>query len=213
MYNFHKIKRDILIINFTLKVGDYMDFIETIKFILKDGTMNIPNITDIICEQYPSFSQRGRSVVRNRIRNLIKSNDNFIFYETTPRSGSLNIEYQDTTLLEESEIHEDYEKEKGTIYILQTNTLDKETKLEIFKIGFTTQKLKNRINQLYTTGTPYKFEVFKSYEVKNYIELEKSLHKLLKPFQLNNSREFFTQKALKYIDEIVNLHNRILSDD
>jgi len=189
-----------------------MDFIDTIKYILKDGSMPIPQITDIICEKYSNLCTRGRDITRNKISNLIKANDNFIFHETTPRSASLNLGYEDIQSNEENEILEDYEKEIGTIYILKTNTFTQESN-EIIKIGFTTQSVENRINQLYTTATPYKFTIHKTYKVKNYIELEKALHKLLKPFQLNNSREFFTDKALLYIDDIVILHNTILNDN
>ncbi len=103
---------------------------------------------------------------------------------------------------------EDYEKEEGSVYILKTNTFTKEGK-EIIKIGFTTQDIKKRINQLYTTGVPFEFEVHKTYNTRNFIELEQALHKLLAPFKINKSREFFTEDALLFIEKIVEIHRSI----
>jgi len=186
-----------------------MNLTDIIKNLLQEnGKMTLPSIRDTIWKQYPEHRSGDRDRTLTKIRNLIRVNDNFILLDTAPKSAILNesLEQNQQT---DAEVLEDYEKEIGTVYILKTNTFTKECK-EIIKIGFTTQDIKNRINQLYTTGTPYKFTIHKTYEVKNYIELEKALHKLLIPFQLNNSREFFTDEALKYIDDIVELHKRIL---
>ena len=66
----------------------------------------------------------------------------------------------------------------GTIYVLGTQLYTKDGQ-EIIKIGITTGNLEARLNQLYTTGVPFKFRVIKTVETKNYAELEKALHSLL----------------------------------
>jgi T5orf172 domain len=43
------------------------------------------------------------------------------------------------------------------VYILSTGVYTEDQK-KILKIGVTTQDLKTRIAQLYTTGTPFRFE-------------------------------------------------------
>lgn len=80
------------------------------------------------------------------------------------------------------------------------------------KIGLTTQDLETRIAQLYTTGSPFQFEKLKAYKVKNYVELEQVLHRLLAPFRLNKSREFFIEDALTFVDRIVQIHNEVQGD-
>jgi len=92
--------------------------------------------------------------------------------------------------------------------VLRTDTFTKEGK-EIVKIGFTAQDVKQRINQLYTTGVPFKFKIHATYQTKNFVGLEAALHKLLDPFKLNKSREFFVEDALEYIDKIVAVHKAI----
>jgi hypothetical protein len=103
---------------------------------------------------------------------------------------------------------EDFENEQGFVYVLRTDTYTKDGK-EIVKIGFTAQDVNQRINQLYTTGVPFKFKLHVTYKTKNFIGLESALHKLLDPFKLNKSREFFVEDALEYIDKIVEVHKAI----
>lgn len=97
----------------------------------------------------------------------------------------------------------------GTLYILGTNLFTKEG-LEIIKIGITSGLVEARINQLYTTGVPFKFRIIKTIETANYSELEKSLHKLLTPYRINASREFFLDTCLQYVDQIASIHKQIL---
>lgn len=59
----------------------------------------------------------------------------------------------------------------GTMYVLGTHVYTKEGE-EILKIGITTGSVDARINQLYTTGVPFRFRVIKEFETKNYYELE-----------------------------------------
>ncbi len=96
----------------------------------------------------------------------------------------------------------------GTLYILGTNLYTKSGE-EIIKIGITSGTVEDRITQLYTTGVPFRFRTIKEFETKNYYELEQSLHKLLDPFRINKSREFFTDNCLPYIDKVLLIHNEI----
>ena len=96
----------------------------------------------------------------------------------------------------------------GTMYVLGTHLYTKEGE-EIVKIGITTGSVDARINQLYTTGVPFRFRVIKEFETKNYYELEQALHRLLEPYRINRSREFFTDRCLSYIEQIVVIHQGI----
>lgn len=102
-------------------------------------------------------------------------------------------------------IPEDLSSDSGFVYVLSTGVYSADGK-KILKIGFTTQEVQIRINQLYTTGSPFKFEEIKSYKVNNYVELEQALHKLLAPYRLSSAREFFNEDALEFIDSIVKIH-------
>jgi len=199
-----------------------MNFTETIKQILNIKPMTPQEIREEIKTKYPQnygteshhrnfekgHYQSIDHAVLAQIYSVVKTNDSFCIDKST-RPLTVSICESTFGIIDDDEVIEDYEKEEGIVYILKTNTFTRDG-YEIIKIGFTTQGIESRITQLYTTGVPFKFILYKSYEIKNYIELEKALHKLLEPFKLNNSREFFTDEALEYIDEIVNIHNRIL---
>lgn len=96
----------------------------------------------------------------------------------------------------------------GTLYVLGTNLYTKDGE-EIVKIGITTGTVESRVNQLYTTGVPFRFRVIKEFETMNYYELEQSIHKLLDPYRINRSREFFTETCLPYVEQIVTIHKDI----
>jgi len=199
-----------------------MNFTETIKQILNIKPMTPQEIREEIktkhnqhygTESHNRNFEKGHyqsidHAVLAQIYSVVKTNDSFCIDKST-RPLTVSICESTLGLIDDDEVIEDYEQEEGIVYILKTNTFTRDG-CEIIKIGFTTQGIESRITQLYTTGVPFKFTLHKSYEIKNYIELEKALHKLLEPFKLNNSREFFTDEALEYIDEIVNIHNRIL---
>ncbi|NHZ99567.1 GIY-YIG nuclease family protein [Massilia sp. CCM 8734] len=110
----------------------------------------------------------------------------------------------------ETESLEKLEAGIGRLYVLGTSLYTKGGE-EIVKIGITTGTVENRISQLYTTGVPFRFRVMKDIETKNYYELEQSLHKLLDPYRINRSREFFTEKCLPFVDKVVAIHNEIHS--
>ena len=202
-----------------------MNFTDTLKLILKNKQMTPQEIREEIKKQYPihyGTESHNRNFEKGHYQSLdhallaqiysvIRTNENFMIDKST-RPLTVSISESIIPTDDSINIMEDYELEQGMVYILKTNTFTKNG-CEIIKIGFTTQTVENRITQLYTTGVPFKFTLYKSYRLKNYIELEKALHSLLEPFKLNNSREFFTDEALKYIDEIVNVHNRILDKE
>ena len=96
----------------------------------------------------------------------------------------------------------------GTMYVLGTHLYTKEGR-EIIKIGITTGSVEARINQLYTTGVPFRFRIIKTVETKNYDGLEQALHSLLDPYRINRSREFFTDECLEHLEPIISIHEGI----
>ena len=96
----------------------------------------------------------------------------------------------------------------GTMYVLGTHLYTKDGQ-EIIKIGITTGSVEARINQLYTTGVPFRFRIIKTLETKNYDALERALHSLLDPYRINRSREFFTDKCLPHVEQIIAIHEGI----
>ena len=97
----------------------------------------------------------------------------------------------------------------GTLYVLGTNLFTNDG-LEIVKIGITTGNVESRVTQLFTTGVPFRFRIIAQLETRNYAELEHAAHKLLDPYRVNRSREFFTEKCLPFIEKIVAVHREIL---
>jgi hypothetical protein len=53
------------------------------------------------------------------------------------------------------------------VYVLGTNLYTKDGQ-EIIQIGITTGSVEARINQLYTTGVPFRFRVIKTLDTTNY---------------------------------------------
>jgi len=197
-----------------------MTFTDVVKEVLisESAPMTPQEIRDKIKSQYPQFYgtdshknnvEKGHykdidHALLAQIYSLVKTNDSFFCDKSIrPLKVSLIGEMDEST-----PALEDFEKDEGTVYVLRTNTFTQEGK-EIIKIGFTTQDIQKRINQLYTTGVPFVFQVHKTYTTMNFIELEQSLHKLLTPFKINKSREFFIEDAIAFIDKIVDIHMEI----
>lgn len=86
---------------------------------------------------------------------------------------------------------------KGYIYCVSNPSF----KADMYKIGFTTQNLQNRIHSLYKTGVPTKFEINFAKTVKRCREAEHDIHVKLKKMRVNPSREFF-QCPLKVIKRV-----------
>lgn len=193
---------------------------ETIR---KSGKPMTPQeVRDSIKVEFPEFyatDSHKRAVEKGTFNSLdhalladvytyVKQSDKFLIDQSTkPYKISLpNADGASESV--DEDVPEDLLKETGVVYVLSTGVYTAQGK-RIIKIGFTTQELQARINQLYTTGSPFRFEVIKAYEVTNYMELEQALHKLLAPYRLSTSREFFSEDVLHYIESVVELHQRI----
>lgn len=106
------------------------------------------------------------------------------------------------------DLEKEFEAETGIVYVFNAGIFTEDGK-RIIKIGHTTQSLDARIAQLYTTGTPSQFTVLHSWRTSNYVELEQALHRLLAPFRINRAREFFTDDALRFVEQIVVIHKSV----
>lgn len=197
-----------------------MTFTDAVKQILSSNTdpMTPQEIRERVKTQHPQFHET-ESHIKNvekghykdtnhallaQIYSLVRTNDSFFCdKDHKPMKISLVNDIDEPT-----PVIEDFENEDGFVYVLKTDTYTKDRK-EIIKIGFTAQDIKKRVNQLYTTGVPFKFQIHNCYNTKNFIELEQALHKLLDPFKISKSREFFTEDALPFIDKIVEIHRII----
>ena len=205
-----------------------MTFIETVcKIIQESGHALTPQeIRDRIKTSYPQFygtDSHKSQVAKGNYKNLdhallrqvygLSGNSLFVCDRTTKPLKLSLAEYAKVDGVEGDEETisvDDIEKDKGFIYILKTGTYNKDGK-EIMKIGITGD-INRRIAQLYSTGVPYRFEIYKSFEVTALIELEKALHSLLTRFRINPAREFFTEDAIPFVERIVSLHKEINGD-
>jgi hypothetical protein len=176
-------------------------------------------IMNRVKEQFPHLygteSQR-RSVEKGNCQNLdhalklpiynmvINSSEFVIDRSTRPMRVSLIRES-----IEDDLPGEDPESDIGTVYVLATGTFTAEGR-QILKIGHTTQTLESRIAQLYTTGTPFQFKPVHAWRIRNYMELESAMHRMLAPFRITNSREFFTDQCLPFVQTLADLHQTIL---
>jgi hypothetical protein len=181
--------------------------------------MTPQDIRDKIESQYPEFygtESHKNNVEKGHYQNidhallaqiysLVRVNDSF-FCDKTSKPMRVSLAGDDWE--ETAPAIEEFESEDGIVYVLKIYTYTKDGK-EIIKIGFTTQDTKKRLAQLFTTGVPFEFEVHTSFKTKNFIELETALHKLLDPFKINKSREFFTEDALPFIEKIAALHKEV----
>jgi len=142
------------------------------------------------------------------IYTICRTDDRYLIDRSTrPFQVSVRVEPTLEDALETS-IGEDPDQELGTLYVLSTGVYTQHGK-RIVKIGFTTQDVDARIRQLFTTGAMFRFEEIVSYRVRSYDLLEHALHKLLDPFRLNSAREFFTEEVLPYVDQVIQVHQRI----
>ena len=194
-----------------------MSFTDVVKTVLEEASTPLTpqEIRDIIKVNYPSYygtDSHKRNVEKGHYKDIdyallaqiysVSQNSESFSCDNSSKPKKVSLTSQPEF---EVPLVEDFESEEGTVYILKTDTFTKEGK-EIIKIGFTTQSVEKRLNQLYTTGVPFKFRVHKTQTTTRFIELEQALHKLLDKFKLNKSREFFTEDALPYVEKIINLH-------
>ena len=77
---------------------------------------------------------------------------------------------------------------KGFIYILSNPSM-----LNIYKVGLTTNSIKQRIQELNSTGVPKTFKLENKYEIdeKKLLAVERLSHQKLKSNELHHAKEFF----------------------
>ncbi len=76
---------------------------------------------------------------------------------------------------------------KGLVYILTNPAMP-----GIVKIGLTARgDMKQRLNELFTTGVPVPFDCVFACEVDNCADVERALHIAFGPYRINPRREFF----------------------
>jgi len=94
-------------------------------------------------------------------------------------------------------------EEGGYVYVLYNSMFN--TYGECYKIG-RTRNIKSRLHD-YTTYYPDKCEIKYSKKIKNYKEVERVVHKLMRDSRINCNREFFIGKLddiIKLIEEVCN---------
>jgi len=159
---------------------------------------------------FKNDEQKARDQIKREIHRNTISNDNTFFRDKSFKPLKIGLIEQNDEMLESELEDEDFESENGLVYILATNTFTKEGK-ELVKIGITTRKIEDRINNLYKTNTPFKYTVLREYNTSSYEPLEKAMHNLLTKFRPNLTREFFTKDCLEFADEIFELHKKIVN--
>ncbi|MFB3386589.1 GIY-YIG nuclease family protein [Flavobacterium sp. LAR06] len=98
-------------------------------------------------------------------------------------------------------------KNAGFIYILRNPIMGK----DIFKIGLTRNNVSERADQLSKTSVPDKFYKSQEWQVKDCVQAESEIHKLLMGFRIDLRREFFHiqyNKAVEVIFQVVNQINK-----
>lgn len=77
---------------------------------------------------------------------------------------------------------------KGFIYILSNPSMS-----NIYKVGLTTNSVRQRIQELNSTGVPKSFELVKKYEIREekLLSVERLAHRKLKSNELHHGKEFF----------------------
>lgn len=90
----------------------------------------------------------------------------------------------------------------GYIYLLVNKRLH-----GLVKIGFTENTVEQRLNEINAaTGVAEKFEIYKSYKVKNAQKTESLIHDKLKKYRTRPHKEFFEIKpsvAMEYVEKII----------
>ena len=102
------------------------------------------------------------------------------------------------------------EKGYGYIYILSNVSFD----INIYKIGLTTNSVKQRISELNTTGvpTPYKAEKIFHIEERYLASVERSAHKKLIKNDLHHGKEFFKAEISVCVEAVQDAIYEIIND-
>jgi len=157
--------------------------------------------------QFNGDEKKAKQQIYREIHRITLSDDSTFFRDKSVKPLKVGLVEEDEYIEEELE-NEDFESDEGIVYILATNTFTKDAK-EIVKIGKTTQKIEDRIKNLYKTNTVYKYTILKLYTTNSYEKLESGMQKLLNRYRLNASREFFTIDCLEFADEIYEIFKRV----
>jgi hypothetical protein len=75
---------------------------------------------------------------------------------------------------------------EGIIYVLTNKAMP-----NYIKIGKTCD-LNRRLNELFNTSVPCRFEVYCAFEIENYSKIEQKIHSVFADYRDNKDREFFT---------------------
>ena len=111
-------------------------------------------------------------------------------------------------------IHREPKSGHGFIYILSHPSMP-----DVYKIGLTTNSIKQRIQELNTTGVPKPFQVERMFEVEAgcLLRVERLAHEKLKSKNLHHGKEFFEGKLISCVEavedsiyEITNEHSEDL---
>lgn len=94
-------------------------------------------------------------------------------------------------------------QKEGFVYLL-SNVFYKDN---LYKIGYTTRNVEDRVNELYTTGVPVQFDVEFRLPVNNLYKVEKAIHHKLKKHRINDEREFFLGEKDLFIKTIREYEN------
>lgn len=89
----------------------------------------------------------------------------------------------------------------GYVYLLTNRAMP-----GVVKIGSSARNPIERADELYTTGVPTPFRVYRVWSVGDHADLERQLHRELRDHRLSVSREFFrlgASKAAALIDSLI----------
>lgn len=99
---------------------------------------------------------------------------------------------------------EDYRAHtEGLIYLLSNKAFTK----GMYKIGYTTRAIEDRVNELYTTGVPCPFDIEFVLDVNNLKKVETAIHTELAKYRFNMDREFFVGNKDLFIKKIREYQN------
>lgn len=99
------------------------------------------------------------------------------------------------------------ETKTGVLYVMRCVAMEE----EIYKVGWTSNSAAQRARELSSaTGVPISFVVVNAWQHRDPKALEKSVHALLDPYRLNESREFF---RINYAELKKIIENEILRSD
>ena len=96
-------------------------------------------------------------------------------------------------------------KSYGILYFLTNEAMP-----NLIKIGYTAGELKDRLQQLNTTGIPSPFQVAALFYVREPEECETKVHMQLAQYRTNPKREFFSQSVAVLIRESIDVLDQYL---